>query len=259
MNTLRHNQLDGDHQERIETAYRALRACRSDSTSRRRDDLDQCPATNKTTIRRLSLLLGLNELEERQVLLLGDDDLLSIAIAAAGLSTRVTVIDLDHSLLERIERWTKTDAVQLVNADLRSGLPTGLAGNFDLVFTDPPYTPAGQLLFLGRGLSALRRARSSSLFLCASRFYLGAERIKMILRAAESAGLHLVGSHENFNEYKAPPDVAEDIRLRDTSANPLLFHSSLFYLKPRCDFLSLNSFPFLDEDIYNYEKEQVSS
>src|SRR6185503_19387835 len=68
------NQHDAsEYHEELQSAYRALKACRSDSWSTRRDDLDQCPATVKTTLRRLELLMAMSELNKRRVLLLGDD------------------------------------------------------------------------------------------------------------------------------------------------------------------------------------------
>lgn len=190
--------------------------------------------------------------------MLGDDDLLSVALAAAGVSARITVVDLDRSLLSRIARWTKTSTVELVHHDLRLGLPCTMAGCYDVVFTDPPYTAAGQLLFLRAGLIALRNTRSSSLFLCASRLYLGPDQIERIIGAAENAGFQLFGVAEDFNEYKAPPDVVKDIRQREGQSKSYLY-SSLFHFKPSADILNPESLPFSPGEIYKYEEENVPS
>lgn len=254
-----HRRCARDYQERLDLAYRTLKACRSDPSSCRRDDLDQCPATIRTTLRRLALLMSVSRLEGGRVLLLGDDDLLSVAIAAAGLSARVTVVDLDRSLLSRIARWTKTGTVEVRHHDLRLGLPETMDGGYDMVFTDPPYTPAGQLLFTRVGLTALRRVKSSSLFLCASRLYLGPEQIGMIIDAAGRAGLRLIRVAEDFNEYRSPPDVVEDIRQRRLQRKASHFYSSLFHFKPVRDGLSPESLPFLPGEIYKYEAENIES
>ena len=42
-------------------------------------------------------------------------------------------------------------------ADLRVGLPAPLRGRFDIVLTDPPYSPAGVGLFAARALEAMKR------------------------------------------------------------------------------------------------------
>src|SRR5262249_33186609 len=117
-------------EKRLRLAHRMLETCRSDPRSTRRDDLDQCPATIQTTLRRLALLMTMSGLERRRVLLLGDDDLLSVALVAAGVSACITVVDLDHSLLSLIAGWTKPAVVQLVHHDLRFGLPDTMAGSY---------------------------------------------------------------------------------------------------------------------------------
>jgi len=48
----------------------------------------------------------------------------------------------------------------------RVELPRSLAERFDVVFTDPPYTPAGVRLFLERGLAGLRDTGSGRVVLC---------------------------------------------------------------------------------------------
>ncbi len=245
--------VDGCQKE-LELAYRALKACRSDSSVSRRDELDQCPATIRTTLRRLALLLGTSRLEKRRILLLGDDDLLSVAIAATGLRTRVTVVDLDHSLLARIARWTKNEIVELVHHDLRLGLPGAMAASYDVVFTDPPYTAAGQLLFLRAGMMALRNTRSSSMFLCSSRLYLNPQQMQRIITAAEQAGLELVQIEQDFNKYKAPPNVVDDIRRRKLQRDASYFYSSLLQFVPSGDRVSPESLPFLPSEIYQYEE-----
>ena len=241
-------------QKELELAYRTLRACRSDPSACRRDDLDQCPATIKTTLRRLALLLGTSRLERHRVLLLGDDDLLSVAIAATGLSTAVTVIDLDDSLLARIARWTKSEIVELVHHDLRLGLPSAMAAGYDVVFTDPPYTPAGQLLFLRAGTMALRNTSSSSLFLCSSSLYLSPKQMQRIIATAEQAGYQLIQLEEDFNKYKAPPDVVKDIRRRKLQRDASYFYSSLLHFVPSGYRVRPESLPFLPSEIYRYEE-----
>jgi predicted methyltransferase len=236
----------------VEAVFQTLKACRADKSFDRRDDLDQCPATIETTMRRLALLMRLSLLEKRCVLLLGDDDLLSLAISVAGLCTRVTVIDLDYGVLSRIARWTRNAAIELIHHDLRLGLPANVAHDYDVVFTDPPYTAAGQFLFLRAGMSALSNLESSSLFLCSSRFYLGQAQISRIISAAEQAGLRLCGVEEDFNEYEAPPDVAKDLLKRKQGGKGSYLYSSLFHFKPVDPILKPESLPFLPSQIYDY-------
>ncbi len=239
----------------IDEARRILTECRADHCARRRDELDQCPATIETTLKRLELLMEA-DLEKRRLLLLGDDDLLSVAIAATDPSIGVTVVDLDIDLLSRIRQLTPGARVETVCHDLRLGLPSELSRRFDIVFTDPPYTLAGQLLFLRRGLTALRPLRGSSLYVCGSRFYLNDSKLASIIEAAHRAGLDLKSTHENFNEYAAPPDVREDLRKAPAPRSVEVLHSTLFSFVVRDDSTSPELLPLSCRDIYSYVEDE---
>ena len=236
-------------------ARRVLTACRLGDDAQPDDNLDQCPATVGTTMRRLRLLLANENIKERKLLLLGDDDLLSVAINAAEPSASCTVIDLDVRLLARIERWSQPGCEQLLCHDLRSELPVELQQRFDVVFTDPPYTRAGQLLFLKRAITALRPVRGSSLYLCSSKFYLDDEKVAGIVAAARSGGLQLKSSYENFNRYRAPPDVQADLKRARSRRSTKFFHSTLFHFTLRANLVSPALIPTPSRDIYNYQEE----
>jgi hypothetical protein len=103
-------------------------------------------------------------LEGRRVLILGDDDSLSVAIGLAGRALRqgdltrgVTVIESDPRRVDFLRAAAASEeiAIEVVAHDLRDPLPSRLARAFDVVATDPPYTLAGANLFLGRGAEAL--------------------------------------------------------------------------------------------------------
>ncbi len=136
---------------------------------RPRAELDHVPATAATIVRRAVWLASHYDLREARLLCVGDHDLTSLAIAllterdagrppaTAGGGPSVTVVDIDEDLLDYLERCARALGVTLRcrYADLRFGLPPSLASSADLVFTDPPYTPAGVSLFAARGAQAL--------------------------------------------------------------------------------------------------------
>lgn len=236
-------------------ARRVLTACRLADTAQPDDALDQCPATVNTTLRRLRLLLATENVKKRKLLLLGDDDLLSIAIAAADPSINCTVIDLDVRVLARIKQWSHLASKELLCHDLRSELPDELKQRFDVVFTDPPYTSAGQILFLKRAVAALRLVRGSSLYLCSSRLYLNDEKVAKIMAAARRGGLQLKSSYENFNRYSAPPDVQSDLKEIKVRRTTKFFYSTLFHFTTRTNLTSPALIPTPLGDIYNYQEE----
>jgi hypothetical protein len=117
-------------------------------------DLDHVPATPATLLERVRFAHEQYELERCRVLLLGDHDATSLAFGALGVVPReLAVVDVDQRQLAFLgER-----GVDVWFADLRVGLPEPLRGRFDLVITDPPYSPAGVGLFAARALEAARR------------------------------------------------------------------------------------------------------
>jgi hypothetical protein len=169
-------------------------------------ELDQTHCTVDTKIRRVLRMHETGALAGRRILILGDDDLISVAIAASaevlGASVaRLAVIDSDPEVLA----WagaqisgTGTEA-ELIEHDLRQPLPADLAGGFDVACTDPPYTVAGAELFLSRAVAGLAPEPGGHVF-----FSFGARRPEETLRTQEligAMGLAVRGLWPSFNEY----------------------------------------------------------
>lgn len=121
-----------------------------------RVDLDQTHCTVETKVRRVLALHEAGALAGRRLLILGDDDLVSLAVLAfaarfpAAAPASVTVVEVDPALVS----FLRSLGVEVVEHDLRSPLP--FAGPFDTVQTDPPYTVDGATLFLSRARSVLQ-------------------------------------------------------------------------------------------------------
>ncbi len=138
-------------------------------------ELDQAHCTVPTKIRRVLRMHEAGALDGKAIIVLGDDDLTAVAMAAfaalPGSATRIrrlTVLDTDADVLSFIaERVAGTGTeVELCQHDLREPLPSRLTGAFDVACTDPPYTVAGAELFLSRAVSALSTDPGS---MCSSR------------------------------------------------------------------------------------------
>jgi N4-bis(aminopropyl)spermidine synthase len=177
-------------------------------TPRAKPELDQTHCTVRTKIRRVLRMHEAGALAGRRILVLGDDDLVSVAIAAfaavLGLQSgieRLTVIDSDSDVLA----WAADQiagtgvGVELVEHDLRRPLPESLAGGFDVACTDPPYTVPGAELFLSRAVAGLAPEPGGHVF-----FSFGARRPDEALRTQEmigAMGLTVRGLWPGFNEY----------------------------------------------------------
>jgi len=115
-----------------------------------RVELDQTHCTPETKARRVLAMHDAGALAGRRVLVLGDDDLVSLALAefarrhGSGPAS-VTVVELDPAIVEFL-RSRLADApfpVDVVEHDLTAPLPDRLLSTMDTVQTDPPYTVAG--------------------------------------------------------------------------------------------------------------------
>jgi predicted methyltransferase len=177
-------------------------------------ELDQTHCTVPTKISRVLLMQDTGALAGQRILLLGDDDLVSVAIArfaaatglagpAAGVTRirRLAVVDTDPDVLSCIAGQVAGTGleVELARHDLRQPLPDALRGGFDVVCTDPPYTVAGAELFLSRAVTALEPGPGRHVF-----FSFGARRPADTLRTQEliaGLGLTVRALLPGFNEY----------------------------------------------------------
>lgn len=116
--------------------------------------LDHVQATAETVLRRAMWLDEQYDLGHNRLVLLGDHDLTSLAVRLIRPEAEITVVDVDDRVLEYLDRHSDR-SVATVHADLRVGLPPAVTGRADLVFSDPPYTPAGMALFAARGVECL--------------------------------------------------------------------------------------------------------
>jgi N4-bis(aminopropyl)spermidine synthase len=171
-------------------------------------ELDQTHCTVATKLNRVLRMHAAHALAGQRILVLGDDDLISVAIAAFAAWTghpamvrRLAVVDTDAEVLAWIGRQAARSgvSVDLIEHDLRQPIPGDLAGGFDVVLTDPPYTVAGAQLFLSRAVAALAPEPGRHVF-----FSFGARRPQetaAVQLAIAQMGLAVRSLTPNFNEY----------------------------------------------------------
>jgi N4-bis(aminopropyl)spermidine synthase len=189
--------------------------------------LDQSHCTPETNLRRVALMHEQGALAGKHVLVLGDDDSVSAAIALLGkvagkegrLAKRVVAVDTDDRILRHLRDIAMQEGVivGLVRHDLRKPLPEDLRAEFDTVSTDPPYTLAGLTLFLSRAVEALYPE--------GGRIYLHfghrpPEEQVEVQQAIASMGLVIEQMVPNFNEYVGAGVLAGVSDLYVLSATP---------------------------------------
>ncbi len=173
-----------------------------------RAELDQTHCTVATKISRVLRMHAARALAGQRILLLGDDDLIAVAIArfaawagSPAMIRGLTVVDTDPDILDWIGQQTADTGVgiRLVRHDLREPLPAELLASCDVAATDPPYTVTGAELFLSRAVSALEPAPGRHVF-----FSFGARRpdeTVLVQRSIAAMGLAVRSLTAGFNEY----------------------------------------------------------
>lgn len=115
-------------------------------------------ATEEDIIRRIALMHHYGDLYRKDFILIGDDDLLSIALSLTQLPSRIVVLDIDEKLGEFIARASREYHfdIEFRKYDVVHPLPTDLAGKFDVFSSEPLETLTGLKAFVGRGVSCLK-------------------------------------------------------------------------------------------------------
>lgn len=122
-------------------------------------EYDQGCVTPEVSVLRVALMAQRGDLAGRDLLVLGDDDLTSLAAALSGLPRRVLVLEVDARLVDFINDVARRLGLPHLLAeryDVRQPLPPEVRGRFDTFLTDPVETVPGFLLFLSRCAEALR-------------------------------------------------------------------------------------------------------
>lgn len=109
-------------------------------------------------VARAALMHHYGDLEGKKIVLIGDDDLLSIALALTGLPSHITVLEIDRRLgefLKTIKKDLDFD-IEFLEYDVADPLPKELKGKFDVFSSEPLETLSRLKAFILRGVSCLK-------------------------------------------------------------------------------------------------------
>lgn len=164
-------------------------------------ELDQCHCTPKTKLRRVLAMHEADAIAGRRIILLGDDDLISITllrfVRMFGMRVEeLVVIDVDERLLAFIRE--ELDGAPFAFRCVRHDLRQPFAGPFDTVVTDPPYTSTGAKLFLTRAREVLAGVGADVFFSFGSRRP-GAQFA--VQQTIAELGLEIRALTRDFNDY----------------------------------------------------------
>ncbi len=109
-------------------------------------------------VARVALMHHYGDLDGKSFILIGDDDLLSIALALTRLPSRIVVLDIDKRLgnfLKAVNQDYGLD-IEFIEYNVADPLPADIRGFFDVFSSEPLETFSGLRAFIVRGVSALK-------------------------------------------------------------------------------------------------------
>ncbi|MFP4481792.1 MAG: bis-aminopropyl spermidine synthase family protein [Thermovirgaceae bacterium] len=174
---------------------------------------DQAFVTPETTFARIALADNHGDIRGKDILVLGDDDLVGLGLAFTQLPKSVTVIEIDERIIDFERKESRHAGIKTLVArkhDLRKPLPEDLLRCFDAFFCDPPETVAAFDAFIGRGAVSLKGPGGAGYFGLTSAESSFA-KWKLLQEGLASKGFVLTDLIRGFNEY-VNWDYAEDMR-----------------------------------------------
>ena len=173
----------------------------------------QMPCTSATAARRVAKVESLVP-HDSPVLILGDDDLVSIELARRGFQD-VTALDIDPKVLAEIRQAAQQSDLNItcVEQDLQKPLPQHLKRDYSIVLFDSEYSLEGISLFLKAGLSLTERRSGTLFFVSVHLMSLFREGISGLDAFLSSEGLEIVEFNQGFNVYPTPRRLKGLIRL----------------------------------------------
>ena len=165
------------------------------------DDYDQLSILPGAVYNKLAVMLKKNDLRNRDVLCMGDDDLFSVACSLTALPKSITIFEVDEKVIGFINKISRELPIPIktVSLNLLKPLPKSYSGSFDVFIAEPPDTVKGTLLFVSRGIQALRKDGV---------FYLGMTEVTLnkkqwleIEKTVLATGIALTDIIGDFEEY----------------------------------------------------------
>ncbi len=113
-------------------------------------------------ISRVAFMHHYGDLYDKSFVLIGDDDLLSIALSLTELPSRILVLDIDERLGRFIEKINREYGfeIEFRRYNVADPLPEEYIGSFDVFSSEPLESISGLQAFIVRGVSCLREGGS---------------------------------------------------------------------------------------------------
>jgi hypothetical protein len=185
----------------------------------------QQPCTTVTVRRRVEVVRGLCALDE-PILVLGDDDFLSLALAEAGYKD-VTTLDIDPSLIRKLSDEAKRRGVTIKarTQDLLAPLPTDLVRPYRVAVFDPMCTVEGVRFFTEAAVRLSGGNQETVFFLNTHLMSLLRPGLGELKGFMSAQGFEVSAFYPAFNVYPVSSGAQRLLRILLTVLNGLFFRS----------------------------------
>lgn len=232
-------------------------------------DYDQGFVTPETTISRVALLAQRGDIQGKEIVILGDDDLVSVACALSGLPKRVVILEIDERIVNFIKKVALKNHLEIeaIQFDLRKKLPPEFIAKFDTFLTDPPETVEAFEAFVGRGLATLKTGGCAGYFglTYSESSYPKWNEFQKIL--VEKFKVVITDIIHNFNEYinwdYLLPSIRDDLSFVQQQPSFNWYRSSQYRIVTLENFLRWNENMtgkefYIDKEALIYSKRRES-
>lgn len=173
-------------------------------------EYDQWFATEESSLNKLNIMRSKGCINDKNILLIGDDDLLSITLGLSKLEfSKISVLDIDSNLLDSIKAISTDYDLKNIfvdTYDVKKDLNIKYFKQNDVVVIDPPYTKTGVTLFLNRAIEALNGS-DKYIFLYFGNSFKSPEKFLKIQEVITRAGLVIEDKIDKFSRYNGAESI----------------------------------------------------
>lgn len=198
---------------------------------------DQRPVTMETTIKRVEYLLKNNDCNNKKIVILGDDDLTSVALALCSKKSDVTVLEVDRRLVDLINNLSKKYNLNLEAYEFNatSELDSKFLHKFDVFMTDPTPEVIPFTLFMN---NAVKLVKEEGGIIYTSIYSSAMDKTLALQNVINSMNLYITDIIPKFTSYQALYHLyrKSDIELMNKyniefDNNSICFTESLFRME----------------------------
>jgi len=168
-------------------------------------EFDQWYMLPEHALHRAGFMNSRGDLLNKRILIIGDDDLLGLALALTNLPSEVVVLDFDERIINFTNEVAKSHNLRISAEfyDARLGFPEKLKGRFDVFACDPVETVEGVRVFVSRGSTSLK-GPGSVVYFGLTTLECGKKKWMNIQREVIGMGMAITDVIRNFTEYPDP-------------------------------------------------------